>query len=105
MKSLIIELLISFSQSVKDQGVEIVFVSSDGSPEDMISYMKESHGDWWALKHGSDETHALKSKYGIKGIPSAVVVRTRDGATVTKEGRSDIRGKGPDAAKEWLKEA
>ena len=33
-------------QECADLGVEIVFVSSDRSPDDMVSYMKESHGDW-----------------------------------------------------------
>merc|ERR1712117_679522 len=36
-------------------GVEVIFVSSDHSPEDMETFMQESHGDWWALEHGSME--------------------------------------------------
>merc|ERR1712154_633922 len=28
-----------------------LFVSSGRSPEDMISYMKESHGDWCGVEH------------------------------------------------------
>merc|ERR1712242_69722 len=45
--------------------VEIVFVSSDRSPEDMLSYMKESHGDWLGVEHGSSVANELKQKYGI----------------------------------------
>ena len=41
-------------QEVESEGVEIIFVSSDRSPADMISYMKESHGDWLAVEHGSE---------------------------------------------------
>jgi len=41
-------------QEVESEGVEIIFVSSDRSPADMISYMKESHGDWFAVEHGSE---------------------------------------------------
>ena len=45
-------------------GLEIVFVSSDRSPEDMTSYMKESHGDWLAVPHNSAVANDLKQKYG-----------------------------------------
>ena len=37
-----------------ESGLEVVFVSSDHTPEDMKSYMHESHGHWLALEHGSD---------------------------------------------------
>merc|ERR1712179_827725 len=47
--------------------VEIVFVSSDRANEDMLSYMKESHGDWLATEHGSSLTNDLKQKFGIQG--------------------------------------
>ena len=46
------------------EGLEIVFVSSDRSPEDMQSYMKESHGDWLAVEHNSAVANDLKQKYG-----------------------------------------
>ena len=39
---------------MESEGVEIIFVSSDRSPADMVSYMKESHGDWLAVEHGSE---------------------------------------------------
>ena len=48
------------------EGLEIVFVSSDRSPEDMLSYMKESHGDWLAVEHNSTVANDLKQKYGEK---------------------------------------
>ena len=38
-----------------ESGLEVVFVSSDHTPEDMKSYMSESHGHWLAIEHGSDE--------------------------------------------------
>ena len=43
-----------------------VLVSSDRSPEDMQSYMKESHGDWLAVEHNSTVANDLKQKYGEK---------------------------------------
>merc|ERR1711987_6254 len=55
--------------------VEIVFVSSDRSNDDMLSYMKESHGDWLTTEHGSPLSNDLKQKFGIQGIPTLVVVK------------------------------
>jgi nucleoredoxin len=50
------------------EGLEIVFISSDRSPEDMTSYMKESHGDWLAVPHNSTVANDLKQKYGDKNL-------------------------------------
>jgi len=60
-----------FTPMLKDfyeevEGLEIVFVSSDRSPEDMQSYMKESHGEWMAVEHNSSVANDLKQKYGEK---------------------------------------
>merc|ERR1712233_58132 len=53
------------------EGLEIVFVSSDRSPND------------------------LKQKYGVSGIPFLVVVKA-DGTLVTKDGRAHVcSGKAP----------
>ena len=77
-------MLADFYGEVSDE-LEIVFVSSDRSPEDMISYMKEYHGDW----------------YGVKGIPMVVVVR-KDGTLITKYGRHQVIEKQPRlAVQEW----
>jgi len=95
-----------FTPMLKDfyeevEGLEIVFVSSDRSPEDMQSYMKESHGEWLAVEHNSTVANDLKQKYGISGIPSLVVVKL-DGTVVTKDGRSHVTGKAPaQAVKDW----
>ena len=83
-------------------GVELVFVSSDQSAEAMVAYMKESHGDWWAVEFGSDAVKALKSHFGVSGIPMLVVLN-KDGKLVTKEGRDHVSGKGPASIAEWKK--
>jgi nucleoredoxin len=93
--------MLSLSQEVHDQGVEIVFVSSDRSPEDMVSYMQGSHGDWQSVEHGSETAQALKQKYGVSGIPCLVVVK-KDGTLITKDGRAAVQSKGPMAVKEWV---
>ena len=53
---------------------EIIFVSSDQSQKDMLSYMKESHGDWWAVEHGSATAEALSTHYKIRSIPTLIVL-------------------------------
>merc|ERR1712173_208121 len=47
-------MLKEFYEKVSDKGVEIIFASWDKSSEEMLSNMKESHGDWLALKHDFD---------------------------------------------------
>merc|ERR1712061_707473 len=83
-------------------GVEIVFVSSDQTAEAMVAYMKESHGDWWAVEFGSDAVKTLKSHFGVSGIPMLAVIN-KEGKLVTKDGRGDVSGKGPASIAEWKK--
>ena len=84
------------------EGVEIIFVSSDRSPADMEAYMKESHGDWWGVEHGSSTVEALKSHFGIRGIPALIVV-DKNGDVITKDGRADVQSKGPSVVAQWKK--
>ena len=108
-------------QEVEGEGVEIIFVSSDRSPQDMANYMKvnvfkqlfesqwiinvvtikESHGNWLAMPHGSEIGQELKKKFGVSGIPCLVVLKGADGTLITKEGRNAVQAKGPAAVKEW----
>jgi hypothetical protein len=37
----------------EEEPIEVVFVSSDSSPEELMAYMAESHGDWLAVQHGA----------------------------------------------------
>ena len=66
---------LSFSVLIKNslqevEGVEVIFVSSDHSPEDMETFMQESHGDWWALEHGSMEG---TQTYSINHVTSVAI--------------------------------
>ena len=42
------------------ESFEIVFVSSDKTPEDQMQYMRESHGDWLAVQHNTVLASQLK---------------------------------------------
>merc|ERR1719350_885465 len=81
-------ILKDFYEEVEAQGVEIIFVSSDRDPEAMMSYMKESHGDWYALEHGNLKRE-LSEKYNVRGIPTLVVLKG-DGTLISANGRGDV---------------
>ena len=73
--------------------VEIIFVSADRSENDMIAYMKESHGSWLAVEHESEVSEKLNGHFSVSGIPTLVVMKKNaDGnwIMVTKDGRSPI---------------
>uniref|UniRef100_A0A023FH01 Thioredoxin domain-containing protein n=1 Tax=Amblyomma cajennense TaxID=34607 RepID=A0A023FH01_AMBCJ len=94
-------------KEMKDESaasVEVIFVSSDRANSDMLSYMKESHGDWYAVKFGDPFQQELKTKYGISGIPTLIVVK-RDGTVITANGRGDIQTQGPRAFVDWANAA
>ena len=61
----------TLKQELKDNNakIEIVFVSSDRSENDMKSYMNESHGDWMAIPWGSPIT-----SYVITFFSSATII-------------------------------
>jgi nucleoredoxin len=75
-----------FYDYVSSRGVEIIFVSSDGSPEEMFRYMKNSHGNWYAVQYGSDLAKKLTQKYDVWGIQcsSGLVVLSENGSIITK---------------------
>ena len=45
----------SLQELTKDseEPLEVIFVSSDNSPEELMAYMNELHGDWLAVQHGA----------------------------------------------------
>ena len=63
-------ILKEFYDKVAKDGVEIIFLSWDQTPEEMVSYMKESHGDWLAFQHDSEMKEKLEEKFNVCGIPS-----------------------------------
>ena len=88
----------------ESQDIEIIFVSSDRTADDMKNYMKDSHGNWLAVPHNSDTAQGLKTKFGIQGIPMLIVCK-RDGSIITKEARSDVQKGSSELMKKWLEKA
>jgi len=95
-----------FYSEVKEQGMEVVFVSADNSEEEMDSYYKESHGNWLRAEHESDVSQNLMKHFECQYFPFMVVVKA-DGTFVTKEGTGEVRkgfkaGKGKDLLAKWM---
>jgi len=61
--------LADFYTELKDDNakIEIIFISSDRSENDMKTYMNDSHGDWLALPWGSP-TSSYVSFYFISNL-------------------------------------
>lgn len=77
-----------YLKSLKDKGLEIVFVSSDNDEEAFKEYYGEQ--PWLALSYSDrKQKEQLSNLYGVSGIPSFVIV-DKDGSTITKEGRSSV---------------
>jgi len=94
-------MLAEFYKEASQLGVEVVFVSGDQSEDAMISYMKESHGDWLAVSFNSDLSEALNTKYKVEGIPTLVVV-TKEGKLLTDEGDEQVSSMKPaEAVAAW----
>ena len=93
--------LVKFRDSNKDD-FEVVFVSSDKSPEAQMEYMKETGMKWYTLPHRSSEGNALKQQFGVRGIPALIIV-SPDGKTITKNGRGDVSSNPGGAIKAWAK--
>ena len=83
---------------------EVVFVSSDRSPEDQLKYMEKYGMKWYTLPHGSDAAKKLSKKYEVRGIPSLVIVDSK-GNTITKDGRRDVSGNPTGALASWQKKS
>jgi thiol-disulfide isomerase/thioredoxin len=93
--------LVKFRDDHKDD-FEIVFVSSDRSPQAQMGYMEEANMKWLTLPHRGKAANSLAGKYGVKGIPALIIV-SPDGETITKNGRGDVSGNPKGALAKWTK--
>ncbi|XP_020915015.1 probable nucleoredoxin 1-2 [Exaiptasia diaphana] len=90
-------------EDLEGKPLAIVFVSSDRSKEEMDSYYKESHGEWYRAQHGSELANKLKENCNVRGIPTLAVV-DGDGNMLDQSARSDVETGPPSKAFEkWQK--
>ncbi|CAE7434388.1 nxn [Symbiodinium sp. CCMP2456] len=77
-------------QSLGEQSLRIIFVSSDNSEKEMWQYMYESHGDWLALKYDCKELKdRLSRQFQVSGIPALIILDSL-GRQAVKDARSEV---------------
>mmetsp|Transcript_67685 Transcript_67685/g.147418 ORF Transcript_67685/g.147418 Transcript_67685/m.147418 type:complete len:470 (+) Transcript_67685:77-1486(+) len=77
-----------YSQDLKKKGLEVVFLSSDKTPEAFQEYFGEM--PWLALDYSDRKRkEQLSSMFGVSGIPSMVII-DKDGSTINKDGRAAL---------------
>ena len=71
--------------------VEVVFVSSDHSAEQMMDYMRESHGPWLRLDYAQRDTQQqLCQRFQVRTIPKLVAVNWPSGEVISMNGRGEV---------------
>lgn len=77
-----------YTDTLKDKGMEIVFVSADRTEDAFTEYYAEQ--PWLSVPYESRaERLALNKKYKVSGIPCLVIVGP-DGTTIRTEGRAAV---------------
>ncbi|XP_004481480.1 nucleoredoxin-like protein 2 [Dasypus novemcinctus] len=83
---------------------EVVFVSADGSAEEMRRFLREQHGPWLALPFHDPYRLELKKRYNVTAVPRLVVVKP-SGEVITDKGRKQIRERGLACFQNWVEVA
>jgi len=77
-----------YNASAVSNQVEVVFVSSDRDEEAFAGYFSEM--PWLAVPFADrNRKTSLSEKYGVRGIPSLIVLNS-DGELVTTQGRAEL---------------
>jgi ubiquitin len=81
--------LSEFYKKADENELEIIFVSSDSDESSFDDYFGSM--PWSALPYSDrDRKGALASKYGVRGIPSLIVLDGATGETLVANGRMDV---------------
>lgn len=70
-----------------EDSLEIIFVSSDFNQSSFNEYYGSM--PWSAVPYGSAKAYELAQKFGVRGIPSFIVLDSH-GNTVDREGRITV---------------
>ena len=95
-------MLVKVYNDLKKEGMpfNVVLVSFDRTEEEMFAYMKDAAMPWPALPFGSPRKDELVRKFGVRAIPTLVVLDA-GGKVVSKDGREDIMRLGAKAFEKW----
>lgn len=91
--------LVDFRNANKDK-FELVFVSSDRTAEAQRKYMSGYKMDFPTVPHGADEVAALRTKFGVRGIPHLGILDS-DGNILAQNGRMTVANNPEGALAEW----
>ncbi len=80
-----------------DPKIEIIFVSSDKDEKSFNSYFNTM--PWSSLKFQSDAGRRLSQEFGVRGIPTLVILDQKTGKVLTKNGRALVMQYGDEFAK------
>ncbi|MBX7165414.1 MAG: TlpA family protein disulfide reductase [Pirellulales bacterium] len=70
------------------QGFDVVGISLDRDREDLEAFLAERRLAWVTLFEDGVERHPLAEKYGVRAIPTAILV-DRDGKVISQQARGD----------------
>ncbi|XP_033737925.1 nucleoredoxin-like protein 2 [Pecten maximus] len=79
---------------------EVVFISCDKKEDDMMTYYRESHGDWLVVPFGDQLQEDLKTRFNITAVPKLIIVNNA-GDVITLKGRKEIQDKGIVCFRTW----
>ena len=82
------KLIEAYKQHLKAKGLEVIFVSSDRSPQQFAEYYGEM--PWLAIPQGDPRKNALSKRFEVQGIPSFVVVDAQTGETLNANARGKV---------------
>lgn len=71
------------------KSLEIIFISSDTSKQDMRGYMRGTNMPWLAVPYDEKKLASIRHKYQVAGIPKLVIL-DYFGRVVSKDGRWDV---------------
>lgn len=71
-----------------------VFISGDKDEASFTQYWNEM--PWLAMPYSTPQRQSLGASYGVRGIPSLVILNGRTGAVISANGREDVSSKGFD---------
>ena len=93
--------LVKFYKKIrKTNEIEIVFVSSDKTPQDMKKYMKDDAMPWLAVPFNDPAVNKFRNEAGVNGIPQ-LTIYDKNGKIISQDGRWDVVMLGTKALKAW----
>mmetsp|Transcript_91279 Transcript_91279/g.144232 ORF Transcript_91279/g.144232 Transcript_91279/m.144232 type:complete len:536 (+) Transcript_91279:63-1670(+) len=82
------QLAAQFSFGTRPPNLSAVFISSDRDEASFGQYYNEQ--PWLALPYSAPQRQMLGAQFGVRGIPSLIVLNGRTGAVISANGREDI---------------